>query len=85
MQRFERWLSIMPNSRYRPTDFIGEPVGDVNGNGIIDSRLDSEIAAFIALNQALVGQRFTNHVRVAVVSFGDTATNLDLNPIAPGM
>src|SRR5262249_49470190 len=64
--------------------FIGDPVGDVNGDGIVNSRLDAELAAFIALNNALIQQGYSSNARVAIVSFGDTATSLDLDPIAAG-
>ncbi|HXJ58843.1 MAG TPA: PA14 domain-containing protein [Verrucomicrobiae bacterium] len=64
--------------------YVGDPVGDVNGDGIVNSRLDAEIAAFIALNNALITQGYTNNARVAVVSFGDSATNLDLDVVTGG-
>ena len=36
--------------------FVGTSIGDVNNDGLEDTRLDAEIAAFIALNDQLITQ-----------------------------
>jgi hypothetical protein len=64
--------------------YIGEPVGDINGDAISNSRLDAELAAFIALNNELIARGFSTQAQVAIVAFGETATVLDLNPVLSG-
>ncbi|NJN12163.1 MAG: hypothetical protein HC815_31065, partial [Richelia sp. RM1_1_1] len=47
--------------------------------------LDTEIASVVALNQQLIDRGLGGTARVAVVVFSDTATILDMNPVAPGI
>lgn len=65
--------------------FLGADVGDVNRDGISDSILDAELASLIAVNRALLAQGLATNARVAVVIFSDFATNLDMNPVLPGL
>ena len=65
--------------------FGGDPVGDLNSDGMSDTVLDAEIAAFIALNQQLVDRGLGNTAQVAIVSFNSSATSLDMDPVAGGI
>ncbi len=51
--------------------FEGGFVGDLNNDGLFDTILDAEIAAFIALNQELIDRGLGNESNVAIVSFSD--------------
>lgn len=66
--------------------FQGTPVGNQNPSvdGSSDTILDAEIAGFIALNNQLIAQGFGTTGKVAVVSFSDGATNLDMDPSVAG-
>ena len=65
--------------------FGGSPVGDLNNDGIPNTVLDAEIAAFKALNQELINRGLGNTSQVAIVSFSSSATSLDMDPVAPGI
>ncbi len=64
--------------------FKGTPVGDLNSDGSSDTILDAEIAGFIALNNQLIAQGFGATGKVAIVSFSDSATNIDMDPSVAG-
>ena len=59
--------------------FAGTPVGDVNSDGLFDTVLDAELAAFLAVNANLVAVNPT--ARVSIVVFDSTATALDMGAI----
>ncbi|WP_017295113.1 Calx-beta domain-containing protein [Geminocystis herdmanii] len=64
--------------------FRGLPVGDVNNDGHSNTRLDAEIAAFIALNNRLV-QKGLNNARVSIVTFESSARQLDMDFVTTGI
>jgi Ca2+-binding RTX toxin-like protein len=65
--------------------FQGLAVGDVNNDGTANTRLDAELAGFIALNNRLVQKGLGNTARIAIVTFQSTATQLDMNPNLTGI
>ena len=67
------------------SSFGGDPVGDQNGDGLFNTVLDAEIAAFIALNQELIDRGLGNTSQVSVVAFQSSATSRDMDPIAAGV
>ncbi|MFN7740732.1 MAG: beta strand repeat-containing protein [Cyanobacteriota bacterium] len=66
------------------SSFVGGSVGDVNGDGSINTILDAQLAAYIALNNRLVTKGFGSTARVGIVSFDSVATQQDMNPILTG-
>lgn len=65
--------------------FVGEPVGDVNFDGNLNTVLDAELAGFVALNQELINRGFGEDVDLSIVVFGADAAQLDMNPSTPGL
>lgn len=65
--------------------FVGNPIGDLNGDNLTNTRLDAEIAAFIALNQQLIKQGLGTRAQVAIVVFSGTAGNADMELNTPGV
>lgn len=65
--------------------FGGDPVGDQNSDGLVDTILDAEIAAFRALNQSLIDRGLGDTSNVSVVAFSTTSEIIDLDPVAPGI
>ncbi|WP_414529508.1 Ig-like domain-containing protein [Nodularia chucula] len=59
--------------------FAGSPIGDFNGDGLENTRLDAEIAAFIALNQQLNSQGLGNRAQVAIIVYSGFAANADMD------
>ncbi|AFY47866.1 RHS repeat-associated core domain protein [Nostoc sp. PCC 7524] len=59
--------------------FVGSPIGDFNGDGLENTRLDAEIAAFIALNQQLNSQGLGDRAQVAIVVYSGFAAHADMN------
>lgn len=78
------------NSAIITTNPVGStPVGDVNNDGFAETILDDEIAAFIALHAGLA-QRIADGVlspnaTISIVTFVQTATTLDMNPVTAGV
>ncbi|MFN7566501.1 MAG: beta strand repeat-containing protein, partial [Microcystis sp.] len=64
--------------------FQGLAVGDVNNDGTANTRLDAEIAGFIALNNRLVSQGLGS-ARISIVSFESSANQRDMNPTISGI
>jgi RHS repeat-associated protein len=64
--------------------FVGTSIGDVNNDGLEDTRLDAEIAAFIALNDQLITQGLEDRARVAIVVYSGFAANADMNLVTDG-
>ncbi len=62
----------------------GTPLGDVNGDGLANSRLDASLAALINLNQRLIDDGFGLIGDVAIVTFDGSAQQWDMDPTAPG-
>jgi RTX calcium-binding nonapeptide repeat (4 copies)/von Willebrand factor type A domain/Calx-beta domain len=65
--------------------FQGLSVGDVNGDGAANTRLDAEVAGFIALNNRLVQKGLGNKAKVSIVSFDSSANQFDMNLVASGL
>jgi uncharacterized repeat protein (TIGR01451 family) len=65
--------------------FQGTPVGDQNGDSSSNTILDAEIAGFIALNQQLITLGYGDTANVSIVKFASSATQLDMDPVAPGV
>lgn len=60
------------------------PVGDLNSDGLSNTILDAQIAAFIAFNQELVNRGLGNTAQVSLVAFSDIGDIIDVNPVAAG-
>ncbi len=68
------------------SEFLGSaPLGDLNGDGFLNTVLDAEIAGFIALNESLINSGFGAVGSVAIVAFESSALTLDMDPVAPGV
>jgi Ca2+-binding RTX toxin-like protein len=65
--------------------FDGTPVGDINGDGVANTRLDAQLAGFIALNNQLVRQGFGRRARVGIVVFSGSAAQADLDTGTDGV
>ncbi|MBT9316451.1 DUF4114 domain-containing protein [Leptothoe spongobia] len=65
--------------------FDGSPLGDVNGDGLADTRLDAEIAGFITLNEQLTSLGLGEQVDISIVVFSGFAANADMNLIEEGL
>lgn len=65
--------------------FQGSNMGDVNGDGKVNSVLDGELKAFITLNQQLIDQGFGDTGKVSIIGFGYKAGNVDMDPVTPGI
>lgn len=65
------------------------PVGDVNNDGLAETILDDEIAAFMALHADLVTRvdngSLSPNATVSIVTFVQTASKLDMDPVAAGV
>lgn len=65
------------------------PVGDVNGDGLSETILDDEIAAFIALFNDLSARvdngTLSANTTVSIVTFVQTASKLDMDPVTAGV
>jgi RHS repeat-associated protein len=65
--------------------FVGSAIGDLNGDGLTDTRLDAEIAAFIALNKQLIKQGLGDKAQVAIIVFSGSAANADMGLSTTGV
>ncbi|GAB5443517.1 MAG: hypothetical protein Fues2KO_38660 [Fuerstiella sp.] len=61
-----------------------ETIGDVNDDGLSNTVLDAQLAAFIALNQHLVDLGLGSSGQVSIVIFSAQALELDMNPTLDG-
>ncbi|AFY56856.1 RHS repeat-associated core domain protein [Rivularia sp. PCC 7116] len=66
-------------------DFVGSPIGDFNNDGLENTRLDAEIAAFIALNEQLNNQGLGDNAQVGIVVYSGLTANADMNLVADGL
>ena len=66
-------------------DFVGSDIGDFNGDGQANTRLDAEIAGFIALNNQLAAQGLGEAAEVGIVVFSGFAAQADMNTTADGV
>ena len=66
-------------------NFVGSNIGDFNGDGRSNTRLDAEIAGFIALNDQLVAQGLGEAAEVGIVVFSGFAAQADMNTTADGV
>lgn len=62
--------------------FAGQSVGDINGDGFSNTRLDAELAGLIGRNQLFINQGEGDKVDVGIVTFNSTAIQVDLDPSA---
>ncbi|MEL7356414.1 MAG: SBBP repeat-containing protein [Cyanobacteria bacterium J06560_6] len=65
-------------------NFVGSNVADFNGDGRANTRLDAEIAGFIALNDQLVAQGLGDSAEVGIVVFSGFAAQADMNTTLSG-
>jgi Ca2+-binding RTX toxin-like protein len=65
--------------------FQGLAVGDINGDGTANTRLDAELAGFIALNNRLIAKGLGNTAKISIVAFESSATQLDMNSAVSGI
>lgn len=65
--------------------FVGSiEIGDVNADGTSNTILDSQIEAFVNLNQQLIDQGLGEKAKVGIIVFGSRSTAIDLDPKTPG-
>ncbi|MEO0868154.1 MAG: lectin-like protein, partial [Cyanobacteria bacterium J06642_11] len=62
--------------------FAGSDIGDLNGDGRANTRLDAEIAGFITLNQQLISLGLGDQVDVSIIAYGTSAANADMDLVA---
>ncbi len=55
---------------------FGGSVGDLNGDGLANTRLDGAIAAFQALNQSIIDEGLAGVTQIQLIAFDDTAQSL---------
>lgn len=60
-------------------NFAGSNIEDFNGDGVANTRLDAEIASFIALNNQLIQQGLGQAAEVGIVVFSGFAAQADMN------
>ncbi|MFO1022942.1 MAG: SdrD B-like domain-containing protein [Planctomycetales bacterium] len=60
--------------------YAGSPVGDVNGDGLVNTILDAQILAATSLVQQLNAAGYGSTARVSVITYNAFATQLDMNP-----
>lgn len=65
--------------------FEGTATGDVNQDGLANTRLDAEIAALLLLNQQIRTQGLGDDAEIGIVAFSGNAVQLDLNPAVAGL
>jgi RHS repeat-associated protein len=65
--------------------FAGSSIGDLNNDSRNNTRLDAEIAGFIALNQQLITQGLGTRANVAVIVFSGSAANADMDLVTSGV
>ncbi|MEO1131819.1 MAG: SdrD B-like domain-containing protein, partial [Cyanobacteria bacterium J06639_1] len=66
-------------------NFVGSDIGDFNNDGRRNTRLDAEIAGFIALNDQLVAQGLGDSAEVGIVVFSGFSAQADMNTTADGI
>ncbi|QDS99895.1 Ig-like domain-containing protein [Adhaeretor mobilis] len=67
------------------SNFGGDPVGDVNGDGSANEIIDAEIAAFKVLNQQLIDRGLGNTAKVSLVAFESAGSIIDVDPVTAGV
>lgn len=55
-------------------------VGDLDGDGRSDTRLDATIAGYIALNQTLIAEGLGTNIQIGIITFTGSSTQLDVDP-----
>ena len=63
--------------------FGGNPVGDVNNDGLSDTILDAELASLLTFQQDLITRGVD--ANLSVIVFGSTSAIQDMDPVAPGV
>ncbi|MDP3846981.1 MAG: hypothetical protein Q8R10_11240 [Pseudomonas sp.] len=65
---------ILDQSSSMMENFSGEvDIGDLNGDGQVNTRLDAAIASFQKLNQSIIDSGLDSQVKVALIPFSGTA------------
>lgn len=77
-------LFVIDNSGSTKNIYSGTAVGDVNGDGISNTILDGELAAFRYLVDGLIHDGFGATANVGMVVFGANATQIDMNGSGAG-
>ncbi|BAY62588.1 YD repeat protein [Calothrix brevissima NIES-22] len=65
--------------------FQGTSTGDVNQDGLTNTILDAELAAFLSLNNQLISQGLGNKARVGIVVFSGFAAQADMDLVTSGL
>ncbi len=78
-------LYVIDTSSSTISPFAGDPVPDMNGDGAVNTVLDAEIAAYIALTEHIVAEGFGDSATIAIISFNDFATEVDTQPGTAGI
>lgn len=67
------------------SQFGGDPVGDQNADGVANTILDAEIAAFKLLTQQLIDRGLGNTALIGIAAFESSSMIVDMNPALAGV
>ena len=72
-------LFVLDRSCSMDVVFQGTTVGDLNGDGALNTRFDAAIAAILALNQTLIDGGLGNTADIGLITFSGSADNVDMD------
>jgi fibro-slime domain-containing protein/RHS repeat-associated protein len=72
-------LFVLDRSCSMDVVFQGTTVGDLNGDGALNTRFDAAIAAILALNQTLIDGGLGSTADIGLITFSGSAANVDMN------
>ena len=78
-------LFLLDRSCSMDVVFQGTTVGDLNGDGALNTRFDAAIAAILALNQTLIDGGLGSTADIGLITFSGSAANVDMDLQQPGI
>jgi fibro-slime domain-containing protein/RHS repeat-associated protein len=72
-------LFVLDRSCSMDVVFQGTTVGDLNGDGALNTRFDAAIAAILALNQTLIDGGLGSTADIGLITFSGSAANVDMD------
>ncbi|MCY2977661.1 MAG: putative Ig domain-containing protein [Planctomycetota bacterium] len=72
-------LFVLDRSCSMDEVFQGTTVGDLNGDGALNTRFDAAMAAILPLNQTLIDGGLGNTADIGLITFSGSAANVDMN------